>query len=114
MQQYEVQWGPWGHWWRMLVGGVVAGGSGAAGILLSRLALMQPLCPLWRRVLLGGVALEGLLISLLALAFLRVRWTAYAAASSVAPLAPSCGEATRRQLIPKAARPRLSPMQTVR
>ena len=55
----------------LLVGGVVAGGSGAAGLLLSSLALMQPLLPLWRRVLIGGVALEVLLMSLLALAFLR-------------------------------------------
>jgi hypothetical protein len=54
----------------MLVGGVVAGGSGVAGLLLSRLALMQPLLPLWRQVLIGGVALEVLLMSLLALAFL--------------------------------------------
>src|SRR5712691_2131484 len=107
MQQYEAHWGPWGHWWRMLVGGVVAGGSGAAGLLLSRLALMQPLLPLSRRVLIGGVALEVLLMSLLALAFLRVWWTAYAAASLVPPLAPSCGEATQKQLIPEAARPRL-------
>ena len=92
----------------------MAGGSGAAVILLIRLALMQPLLPLWRRVLIGGVTLEALLISLLALAFLRVRWTAYAAASSVPPLAPSCGEATQRQLIPEAAGPRLAPMQIVR
>ena len=49
-------------------------------------------------------------MSLLALAFLRVRWTAYAAASSVPPLTPSCGEATQRQLIPEAARSRPSPM----
>jgi len=114
MQQYAVQWGAWEHWWRLLVGGVVAGGSGVAGIVLSCLALMRPLLPLWRRVLLGGVALEVLLISLLALAFLGVRWTAYAAASSGPPLAPSCGEATQGQLIPPAARPRLSPMKTVR
>ena len=70
MQQYEAHWGSWGHWWRMLVGGAVAGGSGAAGLLLSSLALMQPLLPLWRRVLIGGVALEVFLMSLLALAFL--------------------------------------------
>jgi len=110
MQQDEAQWGPWGHWWRMLVGGVVAGGSGVVGIFLSRLALMQPLLPPWRRVLIGGAGLEALLMSLLALAFLRVRWTAYAAASSVPPLTPSCGEATQRQLIPEAARSRPSPM----
>ena len=67
MQQYEAHWGSWGHWWRMLVGGAVAGGSGAAGLLLSSLALMQPLLPLWRRVLIGGVALEVFLMSLLAL-----------------------------------------------
>jgi len=114
MQQYESQWGPWGHWWRMLVGGVVAGGSSAVGILLSCVVLMQPLLPLWRRVLIGGIALEALLVSLLALAFLRVRWAAYTAVSSAPPRASSCGEATPRQLIPEAARPRLSSTQIVR
>ncbi len=85
-----------------------------AGLLLSRLALMQLLLPPWRRMLIGGIALEVLLMSLLAPAFLSVRWTVYATAASVPPLAPSSGEATQRQLIPEAARPRLSPMQIVR
>jgi len=98
----------------MLVRGGVAGGGGAAGLLLSRLALMQLLLPPWRRMLIGGIALEVLLMSLLAPAFLSVRWTVYATAASVPPLAPSSGEATQRQLIPEAARPRLSPMQTAR
>ena len=91
----------------------MAGGSGAGGLLVSRLALTQSLLPLWQRVLIGGLALEMLLMSLLALAFLRVRWTACAAASSVPPLAPSCGTATQRRLIPEAAGPRPQPMQMV-
>ncbi len=94
--------------------GGVAGDGGAAGLPLSRLALMQLLLPPWRRMLIGGIALEVLLMSLLAPAFLSVRWTVYATAASVPPLAPSSGEATQRQLIPEAARPRLSPMQIVR
>jgi hypothetical protein len=31
MQQYEAHWGPWGHWGRMLVGGVVAGAAAQRG-----------------------------------------------------------------------------------
>jgi hypothetical protein len=113
MQQHETQCGLWGYWWRMLVVGGVAGGSGAMGILLSCLALRQPLLSVWQRVLIGGVALEVLLMSLLALAFLRVHWTARAAASSAQPLASSCDETTQRPLLPEATGPRLWPIQIV-
>lgn len=85
MQQHETQWGPWGYWWRMLVVGGVAGGSGVAGILLSRLAVTQPLLPVWSRVLIGGAALEVLLMSLLALAYLRAWWPARRCGGASAP-----------------------------
>lgn len=110
MQQHETQCRLWGYWWRMLVVGGVAGGSGAVGILLSCLALMRPLLSVWQRVLIGGVALEVLLMSLLALAFLRAHWTARAAASSAPPLALSLDEATQTPLMPEVTGPRLWPI----